>query len=403
MSTQVGVGFSENPKSYDAGIEAATAALANTEIKKSDLAILFSTTKQNPSQLLSSVRSVVGPNTRIIGGQGNGVITTNKFGYEGYQVGVAVLTSDSFDVDLFSEGGLPDNDYNVGVALGKQIKTRKTKGKGNLFIFYDLIKGKPTEECRMNINFPPTFLQGMKYSLGTWPRTSGFCLLGDWQFNPSHQFFDDRVQQQSAMALLLTGDVEMDSILVHGLKPASSYYTITKLDENVILEINNKPALKAVVEILGGDSDSMSELFVVLGINRGEKFGDYNPENYLNRLPYRIEPERQGLVTIERDLKEGDQFQLMRYNFSDFAYLQERCETILNKVKHKKPCFALYLDCLQRASAYSDTEREDVEIVQQIIGSKIPLFGIYTGGEIAEVRGDVEFTLFNSIICIFSE
>jgi len=403
MSTQVGVGFSENPKSYHAGIEAATAALANTETKKSDLAILFSTPKHNPSQLLSSVRSVVGPDTRIIGGQGNGVITTNKFGYEGYQVGVAVLTSDSFDVDIFSEGGLPDNDYNVGVALGKQIKNQKTKGKRNLFLFHEVIKGKPTEECRMNVNNPPTFLQGMKHSLGTWPRTSGFCLLGDFQYYPSHQFFEDRVQQQSAIALLLSGDVEMDSILVHGLKPASSYYTITKVDENVILEIDNKPALDAVAEILGGDSDSFGEFFVVLGINRGEKFGDYIPENYLNRVPHRIEPERRGLVTFERDLKQGDQFQLMRHNFSDFEYLQQRCETILETVRNKKPFLALYLDCSGRASAYSDTEREDVEIVQQIIGSKIPLFGIYTGGEIAEVRGDVEFTLFNSIICIFSE
>jgi len=403
MSTQVGVGFSENPKSYDAGIEAAAAALAETEIKKSDLAILFSTTKHNPSQLLSSVRSVVGPDTRIIGGQGNGVITTNKFGYEGYQVGVAVLTSDSFDVDLFSEGGLPDNDYNVGIALGKQIKNRKTKGKRNLFIFYELLKRKRTEECRMYHNNPSTFLQGMKHALGTWPRTSGFCASGDLKFQPSHQFFNDHIQQQSAMALLLTGDVEMDSILVYGLKPASSYYTITKVDEGVVLEIDNKPALDTVAKIMGGDSDSLSEIFVVLGINRGEKFGDYIPENYLNRVPIRIEQERRGLVTIERDLKEGDQFQLMRRNFSDFAYLQERCETILNTVKHKKPFLALYLDCSGRASAYSDTEREDVEIVQQIIGSKIPLFGTYTGGEIAEIRGDVEFTLFNSIICIFSE
>ena len=102
MSTKVGIGFSENSNTIDAGIEAASAAMAQTGGENCDFVMLFTTPKHNPSKLLSSVRSVVGSDAKIIGGQGNGVITTEKFGYEGYQVGVAILASISFDVELFS-------------------------------------------------------------------------------------------------------------------------------------------------------------------------------------------------------------------------------------------------------------------------------------------------------------
>jgi len=39
MATKAGIGYSENPKSYDAGVETTKAAMAEASIDKCDLAI----------------------------------------------------------------------------------------------------------------------------------------------------------------------------------------------------------------------------------------------------------------------------------------------------------------------------------------------------------------------------
>src|SRR5688572_15881856 len=114
MATQAGVGYSDNPRSREAGAEAAAAAVAQAGGAVCDLVVLFATSKHDPALLRDGVRSIVGPTARLFGGSAVGVITADRLGYEGFQVGVAVLASDSMHASLFIEGGLPDNEYNVG-------------------------------------------------------------------------------------------------------------------------------------------------------------------------------------------------------------------------------------------------------------------------------------------------
>jgi hypothetical protein len=117
MATTAGVGYSEVANSFEAGIEAATAAMTEAGVARCDLAIMSSTGKHDPRQLSDGVRSVIGPAARLIGGRSMGIITRDRLGYLGYQVGVAVMASDSVKVDMFIEKNLADREYEVGVAL----------------------------------------------------------------------------------------------------------------------------------------------------------------------------------------------------------------------------------------------------------------------------------------------
>ncbi len=78
MTTKVGVGFSENPKSYHTGVEAAKTAMTEADISACDLAFMFSTSKHDPTQLRDGLRSVIGDKARLIGGYSNGIITKDK-------------------------------------------------------------------------------------------------------------------------------------------------------------------------------------------------------------------------------------------------------------------------------------------------------------------------------------
>ena len=74
---------------------------------------------------------------------------------------------------------------------------------------------------------------------------------------------------------------------MHGCKPSGAYHKITKADENVILEIDGRTWLEEITRMLGTTPDRNWEeypLFVTLGLNKGDKFGEFKEENYANRL-----------------------------------------------------------------------------------------------------------------------
>jgi len=403
MATQFGVGYSEQADSRQAGVEAATAAMAEAGAGRCDLALLFSTGKHGPRQLRDGVRSVIGPGARLIGGYSAGAITRDKLGYEGFQVVVGVMSSDSIQVDMFIEGGLSGNERVVGRALGRQIRSRTYSGEPNILLMYDSVRESAIEGANLNLASP--LLAGMTESLGTWPRAAGVGMMGDMHWNPTYQWFDDRIEQHSAMALVLSGGVRLDTIIMHGCKPGSAYHTITRADGAAVLEIDGRPALEVIAELIGPDSDRSWEeypIFVTLGLNKGDKFGPYREEDYANRIGMAVDKERGAIIMFEDDLKTGDEVQLMRRSI-DFEYIGARTRDLLARVGDRRPLFAFYIDCTGRAATYCGTEREEAEEVQKVIGPRMPLLGVYSGKEIAKVGASMQALNLTGVLCLLSE
>lgn len=403
MATTAGVGYSENPKSREAGVEAASAAMKEVGVEKCNLAILFSTGKHDPRQLRDGVRSVIGPAARLIGGYSMGIITKDRLGYGGYQVGVAVISSDLVKVDMFMEKGLADNEYDVGRALGTQIRSKTYQGEPNILLMYDSAKARTTEGVALNVATP--LIEGLGQALKVWPRAAGVGMMGDLQWNPTYQWLDDRIEQGTAMALVLSGGVRLDTIIMHGCKPSSDYHTITKADGARVLEIDGRSALDAIAELLGPESDKSWEdypLFITLGVNKGDKFGEFREEDYANRLCMAVDREQGALIMFEPNLKAGSEVQLMRRSF-DFDYIRRRAEDLYQRIGARRSFFALYIDCAGRASEFCGTEREEAEEVQKVIGSRMPLLGMYSGVEIARVGDDMQALDWTGVLCVFSE
>jgi len=405
MSTHAGVGFSEQSHSDKAAIEATRAALAEARTDRCDLAMLFHTAKHDPSTFHRAVRSVVGPQTRLIGGYAGGIITRNHLGYDGYQCGVAVLQSDTVAADLFVEYRLNERgEHEVGRALGSQIRHRGYDVHAGLLYMYDSVKRfSPVGGFDMNI---ATYLvQGMAETIGGWPNAAGMGMIGNIQFNPTFQYFDDQVNQQTAMAIVFHGPCRLDTIIMHGCRPASGYHTVTRADRNVVLEIDGRPALDVIAKILGPESDRGWEdypLFVTLGVNKGDKFGDYDDEAYANRLCMAIDRERRGLVMFEPDLTPGTEIQLMRRSI-DFEYIHSRARRLYGELGDRTPFLGIYIDCMGRAGSYCGSAGEEGTEIQKAIGSHMPLLGMYTGVEIGNVAGRQQPLDWSGVLCVFSE
>lgn len=399
---RAGAGHSESSNSMEAAAEAARSALAQAGTEGCDLAMMFATPRQDPGYLRDGLRSVVGPESRIVGGSAFGVITADSLGYGGYEVGVAVLSAEGDeDIDLFFEGQLIDNEFNVGVALGKQIMSKDYRGEPNLFFMYDAMKARIAAGWSLNRATP--LVAGLESALGEWPRTAGYGMFGNFEGDPSDLWFDDRIETAAAMAVVLSGGVRMDTVVMHGCKPASGYHTVTKTDEAVLLEIDGVPAVEKIDQLLGGDQTWRDNpMYVILGVNRGDKFGPFDEEQYQNRQGMAIDRERGGLIMFETDLEQGAEIQLMRRSI-DFAYMEQRVNQLFERIDGRDPFLALYVDCAGRASVITGIEEEEASEVQRLVGSRMPLLGMYSAIEIAQVGDRVRPLDWSGVLCIFSQ
>ncbi len=403
--SRAGVGFSDNPSSRQAGIDAAQQALDSAALTDCDVVLMFATSKHDPVALRDAVRSVVGPRPRLTGGSAIGALTNDQLGYEGHQVGVAAIASKQMQIDMFVEHGLPDNETEVGRRLGNQIRNSTFDGTPNLLMLYDIVKRRTDQG--ISLNMATRLLAGLDDALGkNWPPAAGCGLTGDMQWNPTFQIFDDKILQHSALALALHGGVRMDTITMHGCRPSTGYHRITRADGNTVLEINGRPTLDLIAEFMGQTAETadFSEypLFITLGINQGEKFGKFREEDYLVRLCMDVDRERRGLTFFGDDLTEGTEVQLMRRNIN-FDYIAERSHQLLEQSKPRRPFLALYIDCGGRAATYAGTELEEAAEVQRVIGSDIPLLGWYVGCEIAKTRDRMQSHNWSGVLCLLSE
>lgn len=401
---RAGVAYTENPSSRAAGAEAARLALEKAGIERPDLVLLFQTSKHDPHAFLAGVRSVVGERPRIAGGYAAGIITNDRLGYEGHQAGVAVLGGAGLQVQVLVERDLRRREREAGAALGRRIRATDFQGEPNLLLLYDAVQANVDKALLLNMATPliEGIADGLGIAMSEWPRTAGVGMMGDMQWNETHQFLDAEVNQQTAMAVCLSGGVRMDTIILHGCKPAGRYYTVTKTDGPIVLELEHRPALDVIDEIIGGQT-SWEEypMFLTLGVNKGDKFEEFREENWANRLCMAVDRQRKGLIMFEPDLKPGMEVALMRRSI-DFDYVASRTRALLERGRRRRPFFALYIDCVGRAALYCGSEREEAEEVQKAIGD-VPLLGFYSGVEIAEVGGEMQALDWTGVLCLFSE
>ncbi len=404
MRTIAGTGFSEHLDAKQAGAEAARRALANAGLEQCDVVFFGATPTHDPVLLLEGIREVVGERARLLGSSAAGMITNDALGYDGYQVGVAVFVSDSVRVDFARVEGLTDAEYDCGAALGRQIRDSFRGDEAGIVFMYDAVKLTALEGGPA-LNLATPLLEGMKSVIEDWPSVAGMGVLGDARFiQAAHLWHGDSVGRELVQAAVFSGDMRMDTVILHGCKPAGRYMRITRAEQNIVLELDGRPALEVIDALFGPDSGVSREdypFFLTLGVNRGDRFEEFKEEHYANRLCLALDKERGGLVMFEPDLQTGDEVQVMHRSL-DFSYIGQRIDTFMQTLDGYRPFLAIYIDCLGRAAAYSGTEREEAEEVQKHLGS-LPLLGFYTGVEVAKIAGHVQALDWTGVLCIFSE
>ena len=398
----VGVGFSDSPDTAAAGAQAAVEALeqAGRDIDRPcDFVLLFSTANHAPETLRDAVRSVFGNGVPVFGGGASGAICADRFGYAGNQIVLAAFWLDKVRVDFFAERDVTEDERDVGVRLGRRMAESGITPATPMLLFFDAINRTRGD---VRLVQATELLGGMEEGLGFTPVIMGAGLQGDYFATSTRQWAGQDIIDHSALALAFTGDVRVDHAIMHGCRPATGYYTVTKSDRQAILEINGKPALSFICDVLGeGVGPDDLPFFLILGINKGDKWGEFDEKTYVSHLCLAVDKKRGGIIMFESDMVAGTEFQIM-YRSLELDYMAPKMEALFTDLGGRKPVFALYIDCAGRAAGYGGIDMEDAVMVQKTLNGRVPLLGIYTGVEIASVEGKPRGLDWTGVFCLFS-
>ena len=397
---KVGVGYSDNPESNIAGLQAAQMAVDRAgRSDPCDMVLLFSTIRHDYTALREAVAGLIGDSVPIYGGGSVGVITKDYYGYAGDQVAAACLWLDGVGCEALVERGLNEGEEEAGIRLGKRLAAMETKPESPVMMFYETFD--MSEGFRMLM--ATWLLQGIEKGLGFVPNLTGAGLMGSHAPAPTMQWLGGDVGEHSAIALAFSGDVRMDSVIMHGCRPATGYYTVTKAFGQAILEINGKPAIQFVDELLNSAiAPEQYPFFLLFGVNHGERWGEYDEDYYASRLCLSIDKESGAIIMFEPDMVEGTEFQIM-FRSMELDYIQPKIDKIFDELDGREPVFAVYINCAGRCAGYGGNDIEDALVIQDTVAGRVPVLGLYTGVEIASIGGRPRGLDWTGVFCLFSQ
>lgn len=398
---RVGIGCSDNPDTIAGGAEAACEALRQAgQDRPCDLVLMFSTSRHEPKTLREAVGRVMGGDVPVVGGGATGIITDGYFGYAGDQIGLAAFWFDRAHCEFLAEGGLfHGEEKRAGAVLGDRLKCAGTLPETPVLLFYDAVDRSRGD---LRLATATHLLAGIEKGLGFLPDLVGAGLQGDYVWTPTRQWTGRGVDVHQVLALKFTGEARMDIAVLHGCRPATGYYTVTKADGETILEIDGRPALPHIMNILGPALPPEAlGCFLILGINTGDKWAEFDEQCYANHLCLGVDRQRDGLVMFEPDMVAGTEFQIMHRSL-DLEYIVPRVSGLFDRLDGRRPAFGFFIDCAGRAAGYGGIDLEDAVYVQKAVAGRVPLLGIYSGVEIAPVLGRPRALDWTGVFCLFS-
>lgn len=200
-------------------------------------------------------------------------------------------------------------------------------------------------------------------------------------------FHNLKIENLSCVAVQFDGGIKIGGVVSQGCRPIGDPYTITEVDENVVVSIASRKAfevLEEAFESLATEEKKSAQGNIFAGLAVSEYVDDFKRGDFLVRNILRGDPIA-GVLALGAFPRPGQtvQFQIRDKDAAD-EDLRELCREA--QAENGTPFAGLLFSCTGRGSRMFGVPNHDAGVIQDTFG-KIPLNGFFCNGEIGPIGG----------------
>jgi small ligand-binding sensory domain FIST len=222
-----------------------------------------------------------------------------------------------------------------------------------------------------------------------YPKTPvlGGLASGDPRDTSAQVYLNGEVFEDGGIAISFGGGVALASVISQGCTPIGETWTLTKVEQNLIHQIGNRPAYQVLAETFNAlpvaeQKQSRGNLFVGLAMN--EYLEDFHRGDFLIRNLLGADPQS-GIVAIGALPRMGQTIQFQR---RDAQAANEDMRALLDHARKKLTDATIYGGCLcscnGRGRGLFNAPDHDARMVQETLGP-MGVAGFFCNGEIGPV------------------
>lgn len=231
---------------------------------------------------------------------------------------------------------------------------------------------------------------------------SGGMASGGWGVGQNRVIVGGKSYDNGAAAVVLHGDTRVRTVVSQGCRPVGRPLVVTKVEQNVILELGGKPALAQLQEIFGTLTPHEQGLFrngLHVGRVINEYQGEFSRGDFLVRNVEGADP-KSGAIAVGDYLRVG---QTVQFHVRDAGTADEDLRTMLETARNgetHKPTAGLLFTCNGRGTRLFETADHDAGAVTAAWPG-LPLAGFFAQGEIGPVGGKNFLHGFTASLALF--
>ncbi len=358
--------------------------------------------KHDPQAVLSAFRAHFG-NIPIVGGSAAGALVNGACGYSGLEIAVAAIFDPALVPQVLAESGLETNEQETGRRLGARLARTATDQAAVMLLFDSVARSAP-----LQLHPASEVVRGVTDGLAGRPvRLFGGGTLTDMNLSDAWVFDGNTVRKHAVVALVFPPQIGAEIVILHGCRPVSTFMEITRIDGAEVFELDGRPALAVIEQMLGlplgGSQGQDLSLIATLGEKQGDPFAPYEESAYVNRLILSANRAAGSITLFEPDFARGTRVQIMaRDNGLMLDSVRQGIAGLNQVIAGRETLLALYIDCAGRASARSGAAVEEADLVRTLLPPALPLLGFYSGVEVAPFDGysrPLDWTGVVTVLC----
>ncbi len=388
---KAGVGQSSQSETRVAIEEAAVNAMASLPDDGADLAMLYATVDHagGLEQELTALQRITGTR-HVVGCSGLGILTDSGEIEGESGVAVMALASDTVQSRPFIRDSLKGND----TAAGQEIANAVAAGAPSLTVV--LADGYRSR--------PDALLEGMARGGHASP-VVGAGASENGSHGRTYQFYEDQVTSNSVVGFALSGACTTAIELTQGCQPVGGPMVITKAQENLIFEINDRPAFEVFAELIGKpfQQDLRRALaFVFVGLSPDPRQTEIEPGQYLVRNIIGLDAQR-GILAVAQPVEAGQSLQFtLRDGQRAREDLRQMLERQTARLEGRTPRLGLYFNCCARGNGLYGVPGIDTAYIKQALPD-VPVIGFFGNYELGPMAGGNHLLTYTGVLALVTE